>query len=153
MQVRDRMTSPVYTIQADVPYQRALSIMQACHVTHLPVVDASGVLLGMVSEQELTFAAARFLDTCAEIADVMEQAVATVSPDATVKAAVATMTAKQVRALPVVESGRVVGILTAGDVLRAFIDTAEPKRPVPAQEGLEFHPRPVPPGPSIGARM
>ena len=62
MRLADRMSSPPCIVKPDVPYYDALATMQARKVAHLPVVDDSGTLLGMVSESGLSVVAARYLD-------------------------------------------------------------------------------------------
>lgn len=122
MLVSDRMTSPAYTVHPDIEYRKALQIMQACQVGHLPVVDDGGRLIGLVSEDDLLFGAGRLLDTCAEVVDVAVSPAIHAAPTATVVDVAALMLAREIAAVPIVERERVVGIFTTRDLLCACID-------------------------------
>lgn len=57
MVVRDLMSSPVFTIREDKRLRAVEEIMQWAHVRHVPVVDAEGRLVGIVSHRDLLAAA------------------------------------------------------------------------------------------------
>jgi CBS domain-containing protein len=123
MLVRDRMVTPPHTVRPDVPYYKALQIMQACNVDYLPVVDESGALQGAVSEDLLTLAAARYLDSCIEVGDVAAPTETTLSPDTPLDVAARVLIGTRGRALAVVERGQVVGTLAFRDVMSAWLES------------------------------
>jgi len=51
--VREVMTTPVLTVTPETPLQEAVALMSDHHISGLPVVDASGVLVGEITEQDL----------------------------------------------------------------------------------------------------
>jgi acetoin utilization protein AcuB len=129
MRIADRMSSPPRTIKPEAPYYDALAAMQAGKLRHLPVVDESGALLGMVSESALAVTASRYLDCCIEVGEVMERAPMAVTPQTRIEAAAATMVSGEVGALPVLEGGALVGVVTREDILGALLERIEALAP------------------------
>jgi len=129
--VKEWMTKPVATIRADAPVREAVVLMKVRRIRHLPVVDDGGRLTGIVTDRDLrqmVFDPAiqeRLGDLVEALAaltvrEVMTWAVITVRPESGIRQAARLMREQKVGALPVIEDGRVVGILTERDVLRAF---------------------------------
>jgi acetoin utilization protein AcuB len=129
--VKDWMAQPAVTIGTDATCREAIDLMKSRHIRHLPVVDR-GRLVGIVTDRDLrqvVFDPAiqeglgqddiDILDTRA-VRDVMSWAVLSVGPDTDLRQAARLMHEQKIGALPVVEAGRVLGILTERDVLRAF---------------------------------
>jgi CBS domain-containing protein len=85
------------------------------------VKDEAERLLGIISERDIVRALPRYgADTLSMKAeDLMSQKVLTVNPEMTVEAAMAMMTKGRFRHLPVVKDGRVIGIASIGDVVKA----------------------------------
>ncbi len=125
MFVRDVMTMNVVTIPSHTSIADAKRIMEAHKIRRLPVVDR-GKLVGLVTERRLeayTPSKATSLSVWeisyllgnTSVKDIMEKNVLTVNPDMTVEEALAVAQEKKVGSLPVVEDGRVVGIVTTND--------------------------------------
>lgn len=131
MSVRDRMSRHVTTVRPEVKLRAAAALMRDKHLRHLPVVDGVGRLVGIVTARDLRqalFAPAvqaertdlpAVLDALA-VGDVMTRGVVSVRAVTTIRDAARVMHERRLGALPVVEGGRLVGILTESDVLRAF---------------------------------
>jgi acetoin utilization protein AcuB len=108
---------------------------RSCKIRHLPVVGADGLLVGIVTDRDIRQIAfspavrARLGDV-ADLADrvtvdeIMTAPVVTVSRFDDLAEAARIMSERKIGALPVVLQGRVVGILTELDVLRAFAEMA-----------------------------
>jgi acetoin utilization protein AcuB len=125
MKIQDIMTSNVVTISSDTPIMEARKIMNAHSVRRLPVVD-KGKLVGMISRDGITRASPspatslsvweiNYLVAKMTVKDIMSKNLVTVTPDTTVESAVALAQNKQVGALPVIEDGALVGIVTTDD--------------------------------------
>jgi acetoin utilization protein AcuB len=125
MKIRDIMTSNVVTISSDTPIMEARKIMNAHNVRRLPVVD-KGKLVGMITRDGITRASPspatslsvweiNYLLAKMTVKDIMSKNLVTVTPDTTVESAVALAQDKGVGALPVVEDGSLVGIVTTDD--------------------------------------
>jgi acetoin utilization protein AcuB len=131
LRVADRMSRNPVTIRADALAQDAAETMRTRKIRHLPVVDHDGRLVGIVTDRDLRqiLFDPRVRERAGELAetlrtlrvrDVMTWAVITVRPGVDLREAARLMHEQKIGALPVVEGGRVVGILTESDVLKAF---------------------------------
>ncbi len=125
MRIRDIMTWDVVTVSSDTPIMEARKIMNAHNVRRLPVVD-KGKLMGMISLDGITRASPspatslsvweiNYLVAKMTVKDIMSKALVTVTPDTTVESAVSLAQNKGVGALPVLEDGTLVGIVTTDD--------------------------------------
>lgn len=127
LKVRDIMTADPTTLKRNDKLTLADDIMRLGRVRHLPVLDDDGQLLvGIVSQRDLfrdalaqalgygRHAQRKILDTLA-VKDVMATDVVTIKPDAPLVEAAKLLTERKIGCLPVVENGRLVGILTEGD--------------------------------------
>jgi acetoin utilization protein AcuB len=131
LRVADCMTRGVATIHSDALARGAAEMMRTRRIRHLPVVDREGGLVGIVTDRDLrqvlfdpavqarVGSLADALQTVT-VRDVMTWAVLTVQPETPLRDAARLMHERKVGALPVVANGRVVGILSETDVLKAF---------------------------------
>jgi CBS domain-containing protein len=122
MRVREHMSTPAVTVRADSDYQSALRLMQDNALHHLPVVDAGGELIGIAAERDLLIAATRYLQSEVEVSEVMHRGVVTATPDMPVTEAADLMVSHRIGGLPVVDKGRLLGIITESDVFRALVE-------------------------------
>jgi acetoin utilization protein AcuB len=127
LRVRDVMSPSAVTIAPDAPLGKALTAMQVREIRHLPVVEPDGRLVGIVTDRDLRqatlarFQAVRDAERDLLVQDVMTCAVVTIEADAPVARAAALMYERRIGSLPVVEHGRLAGIVTERDLLRALI--------------------------------
>jgi len=122
MLVRDRMTAHPVTVRTDADYKSALKLMNESGLHHLPVLDGSNRLVGIVAERDLLLAASQHLQSVIEIGEVMHRDVVTATRDMPVAEAAALMLNHRIGGLPVVDARQnVVGVITESDVLRAFV--------------------------------
>ena len=131
MKVADAMTSHPTVVDLDAPVRVAADLMRSKAIRHLPVVDGDGHVRGILTDRDLRHAA--FLPALAEqsglaphrvkaprVRDVMTWSVVTTRADVPLVQAALTMFQRRIGSLPVVEDGRIVGILTERDVLAAL---------------------------------
>jgi len=132
MLVRDVMTTNVVTIPSSTPVLEAERILEFHRFERLPVVDR-GKLVGLVTKDDLLKASPSpatslsrgellYLLAKLTVKEIMKKKVVTVSPDTTVEQATAIAQANRVGCLPVVESGRMVGILTTNDIFYRILN-------------------------------
>jgi acetoin utilization protein AcuB len=125
MRVRDIMTTKVITITSSTTIAKADEIMSTHKINRLPVVD-DGKLVGLVSKNRILKATAPENTPVAvwrlphfffgmKVSEIMIKDVVTVTPDMTVEGAAFTAQEKRVGGTPVVEGGRVVGMVTTND--------------------------------------
>jgi CBS domain-containing protein len=143
MQAKDIMSSPVFEVTPETSVARVIELMVGERISGLPVVDASGKLVGIVSEGDLIRRAELGTATCrfnwleclaappwlaeryalahgSKVREVMTTDVKTVSETASVAEAAQIMSRHGVKRLPVTRDGRVVGIVTRTDLVRAL---------------------------------
>jgi acetoin utilization protein AcuB len=131
MIVKHVMTENPLTTGPDVPLRQAVNLMRDRKIRHLPVIEEGGRLVGILTDRDVRHAA--LVPALAEhltwemrrlkslrVRDVMTWSVVTTQPDATLAQAGLTMFQRRIGSLPVVEDGRLVGILTETDVLGAL---------------------------------
>ncbi len=120
MKVSEIMSGRVVTICQDEPVIAAARLLKRMNLGALPVTDHSGRLRGMLTDRDIVLrcvasgADAREL----RVADIMTRGVVTAEPETEVAEAARTMGGGQVRRLPVVEGGKLVGMLSLADMAR-----------------------------------
>lgn len=123
MYVRDWMTSPAITVTPDRPAPSALDLMNLHGVRRLPVVE-DGRLVGIVTKTDLTnligpgSPGRRGQNKL--VVEIMKKNPAAVAPEDTVEAAARVLLRRKFSGLPVVDEGRVVGVITESDLFRAI---------------------------------
>ncbi len=115
------MTPMPQTLAPGDPVEHATALLRKAAVRHLPVV-ADGRVVGIISERDL-FVASRFASTKGmKVETLMEPEPYTVARKTPLSEVARTMEASRYGAAIVVENGRLVGIFTAVDGLRALAD-------------------------------
>ncbi|MDZ7359303.1 MAG: CBS domain-containing protein [candidate division KSB1 bacterium] len=123
LEVKDRQ---VWTISKSATVLDALKLMAEKNIGALPVVEGEA-LIGIFTERDY----ARKLGLqgkqaeAIRIEEVMTRELITVTPDQSVNDCMALMTEKRIRHLPVLEGGRLVGLVSIGDVVKDIIEELE----------------------------
>lgn len=118
MKVRELMSKPVIRIHADEPVAVAARTLTNYNIGAMPVCGADGRLCGVVTDRDIVtrcLAAERSAERTT-VRDVMTRQVLSVTPDTDVSQAAQLMARQQVRRLPVVENGRLCGVISLGDL-------------------------------------
>lgn len=133
MLVGERMSKPVITITPDTPLQEALALMRKEKVRRFPVVDKHGKLVGIVSEKDLLNASPSDATTLSiwevnywlskvTVEEIMTKEVITTCVDCPIEEAARIMADRKIGALPVMDDGRLVGIITETDLFKIFLE-------------------------------
>ena len=144
MTVRDVMTPSVVSVRRGTPLKEVAHLLVDQRVSGVPVVDVDGAVLGVVSEADLLVKGqgadavrhrplARFLgesrESRAQLAklgavtagEAVTAPAVTITSGRSIHEAAAIMTGRSVNRLPVVDDGRLVGIVTRADLVRAYV--------------------------------
>ncbi len=132
MKVHEVMAKTVWTCRADEPMSNAARLMWDHDIGAVPILDTAGNLVGIVTDRDLCMGAYFTGQPLAAIPveRAMSRLVFTVEPDQAAEKAEALMRSKRVHRLPVVERGKLVGMVSLGDFARA----AQTLRTIPASE-------------------
>jgi CBS domain-containing protein len=154
MQARDIMTAKVITITEDASVSDVANLLLEHRISALPVVDAAGGLLGIVSEGDLMHrseagtgrrrswwlslftdanaSAAQFVkEHSRQVGDIMTRNVVTAAPDMPIADIAELLESNRIKRVPIVEDGKLVGIVSRANLIRALT-----KSPMPS-EGLK----------------
>jgi CBS domain-containing protein len=117
--IRDVMTPAPIMLSERQTAADAARMMKDCDVGDVLVCGEDGRLAGIVTDRDLVVRClAEGRDGDKTLGDLCTRGVDTLTPDASIEDAVALMTDRAVRRLPIVERGELVGIVTLGDLAR-----------------------------------
>ena len=149
MKVRDVMTKPVVSVDAEAPISLAIRLILQKKISGLPVVDASGNLVGVVTEGDFLrraetgtqFTPPRWLEFLMgpgpmardyvkahgrKVSEVMTRDAKTVDEDTQLNDVVALMERNHIKRVPVLRGKKLVGIVTRANLLRALVSYLHP---------------------------
>ncbi len=117
----------VHTLRADANIALAAMELDLHKVGALVVTDASGAIVGVFSERDLVREVAKRGPQALQdmVSLAMSRSVITATPDETIDEGLSRMTDRRIRHLPVVEGGRLLGIVSIGDLVKMKIAKAE----------------------------
>ena len=132
MFVGERMSHPVISVSPEMPINEALAMFKKEHIRRAPVVK-DGKMLGIVSERDLLNASPspvtslsiwemNYLISKVTVKQVMSRKVKTVDVDTPIEEAARIMADSKIGGLPVMRSGKVVGVITETDLFRIFLE-------------------------------
>jgi acetoin utilization protein AcuB len=133
MLVRELMTPNPVTVHPDTPVPNALRLMRERKVRRLPVVDAHGRLVGIVSDKDLLYASPSPATTLSmweipellgklKVEKVMTHDVITVAEKTPLEEAARIMADKKIGGLPVMQGPDLVGIITETDLFKSLLE-------------------------------
>lgn len=111
----------VISCYVDEPVECAVAKMYAANVGSVVVLERDGRLAGIVTERDIVRFLAQEVDLKTPLGQVARKQVITASPDEAVVSAAVKMIENNIRHMPVVEGGRVIGVISIRDVLRALL--------------------------------
>lgn len=151
LRAKDIMTTDVVTVSPQQTVNEVIELLMEKNISGLPVVDESNRVMGIVTEGDLIYRSKKleipryftildsyiFLDNTKKmeeqirkmvgyrVADIMTSEVVTVDVEETVEEIATIMTRKQVNRVPVTQNGKLVGIVTRRDIIRAYASDLE----------------------------
>lgn len=132
MLVSERMSTPVISVNPEMPINEALTLMRRENIRRTPIVE-NGQLVGIVSDKDLLNASPspatslsvwemNYLLSKITVKDVMSRNVLTVQEDTPIEEAARTMADNKIGGLPVMRGSEVVGIITETDLFKTFLE-------------------------------
>lgn len=121
--VRDHMDTRLLTLRTHTPILDAVDFLLENHITGAPVVDDDGKLVGLLSEKDCLRLIARGVDSempKGSVGDYMSTELSTIEPDMNIYFAAGVFLSHTMRRLPVVDKGKLIGVITRFDILRAI---------------------------------
>lgn len=131
MYVRNRMTENPYTIASDAPISDAIALMREKSLKRVPVVEGEKVV-GILTQGDiqkvsptqatsLSIFEINYLLSKLTVKDGMSKSIITIEADSLLEKAAVIMRENRIGTLPVVEDGKLIGIITESDIFDAFI--------------------------------
>ena len=159
MLAKDVMTTRVITVSADTPVDEVVQTLLKWRISAVPVVDAAGEMVGIVSEGDLVRRAEsgtetddswwlsgllepderarRYAKACGLFAkDVMTSSVITADEDDSLRSLATMLEENRIKRVPVVRKGRLVGIVSRANLLHGLV--ALPESPVEGNQAAEL---------------
>lgn len=122
---RDYMSQRLVVFSPDMDVGRAMEVLLEQQISGAPVVDGAGVLVGLLTERDcfaVAVNASYHQHPGGKVADYMTRDVETVPADLDIVAVMERFLRGPYRRFPVVEEGRLVGLISRRDVLRAILE-------------------------------
>jgi len=122
MKIKSLMISDPITIKENASIEEAIEVMKSNSIRHLPVVEKKNILKGFVTLADLKQGFIPSLVADVSLSDLTIKDPITVDPDDDVEIAAQLIYKHKIGGMPVVKEGKLMGIITETDILRAFID-------------------------------
>ena len=122
MKISSLMIPDPITITEKASIEEAIELMKTNSIRHLPVVSKRGILKGFVTLADLKQGLIPAMVADVSLDDLMIHDPITVDPDNDIEMAAQLIYKYKIGGMPVVKKGKLVGIITESDILRAFID-------------------------------
>ena len=115
---RDIMKTNVLAVAMEADIYEAIRIMVANNVTGLPVIDREGLLVGIVTEKDVLTLLYNIEDHPGQVADFMTPDVVAFAQDTDLVAIAESLCKNHFRRVPILDQGKLVGIVSRKDVIR-----------------------------------
>ena len=129
MIIADIMTAFPEALSPEDTIQKAAKLMRDHDYGSIPIIDEIGALVGIVTDRDIVvqaIASGRGLET--ELSDCMTQRPDTIPKDLPLSDALRLMEKQQIRRLPVVENGRLIGMVSLSDLAKSQVSESEKSR-------------------------
>lgn len=147
LKVKDIYTKGAITVSPKAPIAEARRLMEEHKIRRLPVVEGDRVV-GIVTQLDLLRAAPsvatslsiweiNYLLDKVRVEEIMTRDVVTVTPETDVAKVATVMKDRKIGGLPVVQDGRIVGVITESDIFRALVRLLQEEGEGPAMAGVQ----------------
>ena len=119
MIARDIMTRKVCTIHQEASAKEAAQLLDQMRISGLPVVDEDGKIIGIITEADIISKVDR---EGLRVADIMSHEVIFVSEETSVSEIAMLLTERKIKRVPIVNDGKLVGIVSRADIVHAVAE-------------------------------
>ena len=120
--VRALMTANPITIEKSAPIYDAMKLLVERQVTGLPVVDADGALVGIITEKDMLRLLYERDVSDSAVSDFMTSNAVTFSPEDSIVDVCECLIQNNFRRVPIVENGKLAGIISRADIIRYILE-------------------------------
>ena len=137
MKVKDLMSTKLFTVKPEDMLDKVFFLFNFEAIRHLPVVD-KGKVVGVLSDRDLKkimgprkkmvtdkVDGTQFIVHARRVRTIMNRGLTIIGPDEQAADAAAIMAKRKIGCLPVVKKGKLVGMITSTDILRAYVKLAQ----------------------------
>ncbi len=137
MKVKDLMSTKLFTVGPEDMLDKVFFLFNFEAIRHLPVLE-KGKVVGVLSDRDLKkimgsrkkivtdkVDGTQFIVHVRRVATIMNRGITTIGPDEEAADAAAIMAKRKIGCLPVVKKGKLVGMITSTDILRAYVKLAQ----------------------------
>ena len=133
LKVKDIMTKEVFVLNSSQTLELVRSLMRIKHVRHVPIVDPDNSFVGLITHRDLLAQTIshlaeiddeeqEYLDRHIHIMSIMKTDILAVDPEMAIDKAIVQLLENKYGCLPVVEDGKLVGIVTEADFLNLTLE-------------------------------
>lgn len=137
MMIRELMTGGLITVRPETSVQQARDLLAKERIRHLLVTGPGGVLAGIVTDRDIRLnLPSRATSLSAQevahllsrltVGEIMTRSLVTIGPDQPAREGAQLMLDHKIGALPVLDDGHLIGIITETDIVRAFVRATAP---------------------------
>jgi len=136
LRARDVMSREVTFINPDEKLEKAIEILTEKKISGLPVVNSESTLVGIITEKDIISYSAKRKIEKAKVREAMTAKVTSFPPEAEVEKIADTISKNKFRRVPIVENGKVVGIVSRRDIIQILTKKKDPTPTVKDEDDL-----------------
>ena len=115
--VKHAMSTDIFSVVKEDSLQLVVNIMKWKNIRHMPVIDGDKHLIGLITTTDINDFSKHFIDKGISVDDIMTKDIITIGQYETLETAKTLMISNLINCLPVIEKGKLIGLITSKDVL------------------------------------
>jgi len=115
--VKHAMSTDIFSVVKEDSLQLVVNIMKWKSIRHMPVIDSDKHLIGLITTTDINDFSKHFIDKGISVDDIMTKDIITIGQHETLETAKTLMISNLINCLPVIEKGKLIGLITSKDVL------------------------------------
>ena len=120
MRVKECMCSSIIKVEPEEKISEVAKLMKDNDIGCIPICDKQNQVVGFITDRDIVIRCVASNNNCSQtqVSEVMQKHVIKTTSDTDIESATKTMEENQIRRLPVIDNGKIVGILSMGDLAR-----------------------------------